>query len=562
MFKADRQPYEVIKNLPYEVAREYTEAVGAMPMKYFCPNGVQDDVIVTMVNANKITKVPRLLITYANGTGKTTIVVQIIANLLFGPQNGWFDYSLFKNFPYPKKIWYCSTPELIKDKFTPEFEKLLNPFDVKSKDMDTGFTGSKQHKPYVSQYTFFNSEWELTCKSYNQAPTEFEGVECGLIVNDEPAPDAIRKAELSRRRLGCITIEIMTPLYCQPDTFDDIQKADERVKEGKKRTMWHLGADVYAACKKRGVRGHLDPDIIDDMIDDYDEEEKEARAYGKAMYFSGQIYRALDRNKHFVDSEEFPIDGPGQLFMVADPHESRDTAAIWAFKTPPIGKIDPKPRFIIFHEYPEWQGRFYWLLKTQKTAAMEVSNWKDYEKNVLKLQSSSEVRRILDRYFGWQTRGERNMAMLFAKAGNQLGWPITFLPSYTAKGEVNEITYGHKVVREQLKDLEDGKPGLVIWSNCQHTWNGLSKYIKKHETTKQAEDKAAGEGKIVEKFKDFADPIRYLVCDTGKFKTDTRPPTAYEEQSMIVHGKKQPPGGNKRSISRGIKFMPTDRRSR
>ena len=120
MFKAERQPYDVIKNLPYEAAREYTESVGTMPLKYFCPNGVQEDVVVTLVGANKITKVPRLLVTYANGTGKTTIVVHIIANLIFGVQNGWFNYPLFKNFPYPKKIWYCSTPELIKDKFTPE----------------------------------------------------------------------------------------------------------------------------------------------------------------------------------------------------------------------------------------------------------------------------------------------------------------------------------------------------------------------------------------------------------------------------------------------------------
>jgi len=541
MYKVETQPYEIMRWLSVQDAKEYAKSVETMPLKYFCPNGAQEDVIVQLVKANQITKVPKVLVTYPNGIGKTLLAAHIAANFIYGPQNGWFDYPIFRNFPYPKRIWYCSTPDAIKDKFTPEFEKLLNPFAIKSKDIeDHPYEGKKEHKPYVSKYTFHNSDWELSCKSYEQAATQFESADLGFCINDEPAPDIIRKAQKSRRRMGCIILEIMTPLYCQPDTFDDIQKADERVKSGKKRTMWHLETDIYSACKKRGVRGHLGADIIDDMIDDMDEEEKEARAYGKAMYFSGQIYRKLDKLKHFVDSEEFPITGPGQIYMVCDPHESRDSAVIWAFKTPPIGKENPKSRLIIFNEYPEWKGTFFWLLKTQKTARMEVSAWKQYEQIVLKLERSTDVRRILDRHFGWQTRGEKNMAMLFAKAGNEVGWPMTFLPSYTSKGEENEITYGHKLVREQLEDLEDGKPGLVIWNHCQHTWNGLSKYIRKHETTKGAEDKAAGEGKIVDKFRDLPDTVRYLICDTRIVKVDRGKPTEWERQEQIVRGKIPP----------------------
>jgi hypothetical protein len=360
-------------------------------------------------------------------------------------------------------------------------------------------------------------------------------------INDEPARDSIRHAQKSRRRMGCITLEIMTPLYCEPDTFNDIEAADMRVEEGKKRTMWHVKGDVFGACQLRGIRGHLKPDVIDDMISEMDEEEIEARAYGNPQYFSGKIYRIFSRDDHFVDPEEFPVTGPGKFFQVVDPHESRDAAVIWAFKTPPIGKVNPKSRYIIFHEYPDYVGKKYWTIKSQKTTDLEVERWKFFEKNVMKYERATDVTRIMDKYFGWQTRGEKNMAMLYAEAGVKHQWNMIYRPSYSAKGEEGEIIYGHKKVREQLEMLEDGKPGLVIWNTCQHTYNGMSSYIRKHETTKASEDKAAGEGKIVEKYKDFADVVRYLVCDNAKVITDKRPTSEHEKQSMIVHGLKKPP---------------------
>jgi hypothetical protein len=37
-------------------------------------------------------------------------------------------------------------------------------------------------------------------------------------------------------------------------------------------------------------------------------------------------------------------------------------------------------------------------------------------------------------------------------------------------------------------------------------------YIRKHETTKASSDRGAGMGKIVEKYKDFPDVVRFLAC--------------------------------------------------
>ena len=59
----------------------------------------------------------------ANGVGKTASLINIITNICFGPQNNWFDYPLFKNFPYLKRGRIISDPTTIKEKIIPELKK-------------------------------------------------------------------------------------------------------------------------------------------------------------------------------------------------------------------------------------------------------------------------------------------------------------------------------------------------------------------------------------------------------------------------------------------------------
>ena len=141
----------------------------------------------------------------------------------------------------------------------------------------------------------------------------------GVVVADEPMPENLWKAVKSRRRMGAITILPMTPLYCPPYILDEVQAAAEEGKPG----YYHLKADIYAACKRRGVRGYLDPQIVDDMVTSYDADERSARAFGEFMYFSGKIYADLSRTEHFVAREDYPIPPGSQLFHVTDPHDTR-----------------------------------------------------------------------------------------------------------------------------------------------------------------------------------------------------------------------------------------------
>ena len=531
IFKLDQPLYRKLANASDELRKTIMEGVETKPLRFFCPNGAQEKVILSIIEACKSTKVPTIVVTFANGVGKSYVAAQIIANIIYGPQNGWFDYEIFRDFPFPKLIWYCAEPDTIKDKFIPEFEKLINPIKL---DITKDYESTKDYKTFTSLYTFQNG-WRLSCKSYGQEPDKFESVEAGLIVNDEPPPGAIRRAQKSRRRMGCITLNIMTPLYCEPEIFDEIVKAREGVGKGSKQRLFHLQADVYEACKRRGIRGHLDPDIIDDMVAEYDESEREARAFGKAMYFSGRIYPNFGREKHFVDPKTYPIPKNSIIKQIVDPHDGRPCACIYA-------AITPEGRIIIFDETPLDKSRQFWEMKIGFTIEQEIKSWVGLEDRYEStIRTCTTVSRVMDRHFGWQARGKSNFAELFYDEGKLQGREFNFQKSYEATTyQGGEIHYGHVQVNKALLSLADGKPGLVVWNTCYHVWEGLTHYIRKHETTKGAEDKPAQSGKIVEKYKDMADCVRILVCDTELPRIPADEKTRYERELEKVMSRETP----------------------
>jgi len=479
--------------LPGKVRQDEFEAFKnsyeSYPLQFYCPNGKQEEFINTVAHCNENVDTPVVLVTFGNGTGKTTASIHILMNIIYGPQNGWFDYPLFKSYPYPKEVWYCSTADALKTKVVPEIEKLA---------YANTYAASKGGKPYTSEFQFENG-WYLHLKTFDQDPKTFESADVGLVILDEPAPEHIWKAIKSRRRMGCIVLLPMTPLFCDPYIIDEVAGG---VDEGKKG-YFHLEAEVYDACMKRGVRGHLKAGIIDSMVADYDQDELEARAKGKFMYFARSIYgNSISREKHFVNPEDYPIDDRASILHVVDPHDGRYSASIWM-------AINPDGRRIIFDEYPNDKSRSFWDMQGKVTTSEEVRSWAQKESNY---PVARNIRRILDRRFGWQTRGDTNFASLYSRAGFRVGKKFNFIESYSISGQESEIQYGHRMVREAFRDMADQKPGLVIWNTCFHTWNGLSHYIRKMEVSKSASEKAVGTGKIVEKYKDFPDVVRYGVC--------------------------------------------------
>ena len=127
MFFLHKQISQLADELSEDKLRDIIKASLINPLKYFCPNGAQEKFIKTVANSLKNTRVPVILSTYANGVGKTTVCIHTLLNIIYKPQNAWFDYPVFHNFPFPKTIWYSSTVEAIKDVIVPMIEQLAKP---------------------------------------------------------------------------------------------------------------------------------------------------------------------------------------------------------------------------------------------------------------------------------------------------------------------------------------------------------------------------------------------------------------------------------------------------
>jgi len=470
------------------------------PLKFFCPNGAQERIRDAIVSGLRNSRIPTILFTCGNGVGKTTLSVHVIGNIIFGPQSGWFDFDVFRNWDKPKLIWYISTADAIADTISPMIQEVWTSKFITERESAT----FKDGKKYISRIVTKDG-WTILFKTYNQDPSKFEAAQVGIIVMDEPAPLPIWKAIKSRRRNGCLTLLPMTPLYCPPYIVDEVTKGVNQKKLG----YYKVEASVYEASTDTinhgGVRGHLDPPTIEEMVDSYDEEEKQARIYGKLMYFSGSVYPEYSEELHVVDPEDWPIVARKYtIFQVTDPHDSRPCACLFAAVTPP-DKYG-MPRVIIYAETPDdddgrKKSKQFWEYKQAPTLKQETERWTQIEE----MFHAKADYRILDKRFGWQKRARTTFHKLFSKLG------FNFIPSYDAPAGEGEILYGHTEVKRFLQKDENGIPYLLIHPSCRHVRAGFTYYIRRKLIGKASEDVAESDGVLVEKYKDFMDLVRYLI---------------------------------------------------
>jgi len=518
MFKLEFQPESVAANFPQEKAVEFLQAVNYKPLKYFVPTGKQEEFIQTVAKSTEDSTMPVVALAAANGIGKTTTAITTVLNIIYGAQTGWYDYPLFHSWPFPKLCWYCSTADALRDKIIPLFEKLALPGTMES---------SKDGKTFTAKMTFPKYDWTISFKTYEQEPSTFESADVGLLILDEPAPLSIWNACKSRLRLGGITLIPMTPLFTPPYLYDEVKKSYEKGIKG----YHYIEADVYSACQRRGIRGYLKPNTVDEWVQKCDPQEVDARIYGRFAYFSQLIYPDLDFKKHYVEPSDYPIPDYALIKQIVDPHDTRPPACIYA-------ALCPNKRIIIFAETPVQNNMPFWEMRHSTTIRDDIESWLAMEKSWPEKLRNLDKIRIMDRHFGWQMRGKRTFAEMYYEEGRRINPPveIDFDKSYEVEGNVEgEIHYGHKEVRRMLLPLEDGKPGLVIWKNCYHTWNGLTHYVRKHEITTLAMEKAAQSGRIIEKYKDFCDLVRYLVCDDNVPEIPAVPKTRYEREMEKVY---------------------------
>ena len=237
-------------------------------------------------------------------------MVNIIACYGFGAINDWFKGSDFDKCSQKKtRGRIVSTGTNIAQNIVPQLKQWL----PKGK-----YRTSKGGKVFESQWEVGNTVFDIM--TYEQDPQEFESVTLDWILFDEPPPYKIYAASVSRFRFGGAIMFFMTPLSDSAWIYDELI-----LKESKKRGIVY--ADVEANCKQHGVRGFLEHSDIEQMVAEYTEDEREARASGKFMHLAGLVYKEFDENVHLI--EPFELNDNYTLYCALDPHPRTPHAVMW-----------------------------------------------------------------------------------------------------------------------------------------------------------------------------------------------------------------------------------------
>lgn len=294
-----------------ELKRERLRRLNQEKYRFYEPTGKGEEYITAVGSGEHFT----IFFTAANGTGKTAASCNVLAHLMFPCGNPWFQGPLFKNWPFPKKGRIISEPAvatLITD-------------DLKNWFPAGRYTSEKSRKQFDSQWKT-DTGWAFDVMTYDQDPKEFESATLGWAWFDEPPPFEIFKATVARMRKGGIIFISATPLTNAAWFYDYIYSQDPEVLAKGKRIL--ITAEMESACIEHGVRGFLQHEHIENIISQYDEDEKQARVYGRFQHLVGLVFKKFNREMHVI--RPFNINWNDFLVYEAlDPHPRTKDACLW-----------------------------------------------------------------------------------------------------------------------------------------------------------------------------------------------------------------------------------------
>lgn len=302
----EKEARERIRQARLEQTRRLTDE----KLRYYVPTGVGKEFIDKILSDKYFVT----LFSAANGVGKTCIGANLLANILFPGYNPWFDYKLLTNWKYPKRARIISDPTTITSAIIPELKAWFPAGRYKA---------DKKGKNYEYNWTT-DTGWEFEIMSYDQDPKEFESATLGFVWLDEPPPETIYKATVSRMRRGGIIAITATPLTGSAWIYDQV--ISNPSGEDGRRT--YLEANVESACIQHGERGFLEHSHIEQMIAEYSEDEMQARVHGKFQHLIGLVYKQWDKKIHCI--RPFKVDFQNYtVYQALDVHDRLPDFVTW-----------------------------------------------------------------------------------------------------------------------------------------------------------------------------------------------------------------------------------------
>lgn len=494
------------------------------------------------------------ILTSGNRFGKSIVLVLILCGVIKGKtylNPDFMQLSFFDEFEKHRRscnltIWWCCESAFMAEN-GPNY-KLIRELipDAKFKSKTTSGWYREIHIPthYIDADDDGNQVEQtntivVTVKTHEQPLTSFAGDCVHLVLCDEPLPQHLW-GELTARTImkvddfgGYILIG-GTPLKLAAYLSDVIDSDEVLHTEG---STWENCADIpEKEAKRLGVpknngkyvtRGVLSRKSIEKRIDSIvrsgDPTEIAARIDGKFGHTFGRKYKIFSRDAHVIEPwVELPKNYP--VIQVVDPHDARPHAAGWYM-------ITPRNQVVCIAEYPE----------------KPFQNYTDQPEN---LEQTCDTWRMMEAEMGISNQiytriGDPNKFLC-----KDMFSHLTLVQQFARYGfdfdcYVNDnLTIGHSEVQKLLyynAEKFDAfptdrrfQPSLVFFNTCQNHISYLTKY-----GTKQVKDpsKPISE-KPDEKWKDFADLVRYLAMKLEPYDDIMhRMNEGYDTYTAIMRGR-------------------------
>lgn len=266
------------------------------------------------------------LLSGANGIGKTTILANIVRAIVLPTENEYFQQKLFQEFPYSvKSIRVVSNHNTLKETLIPTLKQWLP---------EGKYTTHKDGHQYDYRWEF-ESGWSLHILTYDQPIGAHESANLSLVLFDEPPPQDVYKANVARLRRGGQIGVLATLLDGSEWIYDSIIMSESD-------STATVTAEVEDACEEHGVRGFLKHKDIVRMVNEYDEDDMQARIFGKPQHLTGLVFKEFDKNIHVIPP--FPINRKDYVVWHSlDPHVRNPDAGVWI-------AIDKYNRYFVINE--------------------------------------------------------------------------------------------------------------------------------------------------------------------------------------------------------------------
>jgi hypothetical protein len=495
-------------------------------------------------NAYSVQKESKLIpalhiVSFANGVGKTTMLIFDMIGWTKGPQ--FLNYSTFPQ----EAVDYWDKLEKIRNSGQLTMRLVCSADDMKAdgsvlmalKEMFPDAQVAKQdnsgvYKQIVVPHPTISGVTNvIAVHTFDQDPQKHAGSNCQRIWINENLPGNLIGETVARIRskvgmpagsiMQCATLldesswaqelgddAAISVINSRGHIYENCvgEEVTDEMADEVRRT---IGVTLEKLDTGNGyyTNGVLNKSRIETMILFWQKtcpQEVEARKCGQPITQTGKIYMNYNSAIHDVDDEHFDkLEKSHKVLMVADPHGSRPTLVGFA-------AIDPMDRIILFDEWPPVQGYGYYETITTRryTPQEECAVWDEILKKwgvsrnaVVKI---GDPNRFLTRD---SFESPDTIADIYEKYG------------YKFDTDVNDdLDYGHRQVSTYLwydQMLFNANPleaaarvRLRFCRRCTNIRRAVANYA--HKKVKRSD--APISENVNEKFKDGADIVRYLVA--------------------------------------------------